>query len=95
MRANRARISFSFADQLYPASNLVHMLRIENASVIGLPIITSAEDTLQLRSGVFLRCSMARNSSSLSSEPMICSGGPPSQQEVEGFGSCECRAPIT
>ena len=77
MRANRARIAFSFADQasrhigrMDGFSNLVHLLTNENASLMGLPNITSAGDTLQSGSGVFLSCSMARNSPSLSSEPV-------------------------
>ena len=77
VRANRARIAFSFADQasrhigrMDGFSNLVHLLTNENASLMGLPNITSAGDTLQSGSGVFLSCSMARNSPSLSSEPV-------------------------
>ena len=79
MRANRARIAFSFADQasrnigrLDGFSNLVYniMLTIENAYLVGLPNIISEGDTLQTWSGVFLSCSMARDSPSLSSEPV-------------------------
>ena len=74
VRANQARI-FSFADRAFRhigrmdgLSNSVHLLANRNASLTGLPNITSAGNTLQSRPGVFLGCIMACDSPLLSSK---------------------------